>query len=214
MSSPVENDLKNSNNNINLDNTGLDSTTDLNDIEISNIGFSKSTNFPNVGSSPISDELLNTSSDIDGEPFTESVEPSTNFDGIIIHNSSDSNTNEIASLSDENEELNEEQDDFGFESFDKSQIKYLNSQSKTPHSIMKTKYSCLKSYDNAVNEVCTNSESAEVATINASVNSNQKPKVRFNLDIDYEKEREWSRINKIIGDVSKTQIEWTQEVEV
>ena len=43
---------------------------------------------------------------------------------------------------------------------------------------------------------------------------NQKPKVRFNLDINYEKEREWNRVNKIIGDASKTQIEWTQEVEV
>jgi hypothetical protein len=45
-------------------------------------------------------------------------------------------------------------------------------------------------------------------------NLNQKPKVRFNLDINYEKEREWNRVNKIIGDASKSQIEWTQEVEV
>ncbi len=44
--------------------------------------------------------------------------------------------------------------------------------------------------------------------------SNQKPKVRFNLDINYEKEREWNRVNKIIGDASKSQVEWTQEVEV
>lgn len=41
-----------------------------------------------------------------------------------------------------------------------------------------------------------------------------KPKVRFNLDINYEKEREWNRVNRIIGDASKSQIEWTQEVEV
>jgi hypothetical protein len=41
-----------------------------------------------------------------------------------------------------------------------------------------------------------------------------KPKVRFNLDINYEKEREWSRVNKIIGDANKSQIEWTHEVEV
>ncbi len=42
-----------------------------------------------------------------------------------------------------------------------------------------------------------------------------KPKVRFNLDINYEKEREWNRVNKIIGDASKNgPIEWTQEVEV
>lgn len=42
----------------------------------------------------------------------------------------------------------------------------------------------------------------------------QKPKVRFNLDINYEKEREWNRVNKIIVDASKSEIEWTQEVEV
>lgn len=57
-------------------------------------------------------------------------------------------------------------------------------------------------------------------TINSLQNStttppiNSKPKVRFNLDINYEKEREWNRVNKIIGDASKSQIEWTQEVEV
>jgi hypothetical protein len=45
-------------------------------------------------------------------------------------------------------------------------------------------------------------------------NQLQKPKVRFNLDVNYEKEREWSRVNKILGDASKSQIEWTQEVEV
>jgi hypothetical protein len=48
----------------------------------------------------------------------------------------------------------------------------------------------------------------------ASSSSSQKPKVRFNLDINYEKEREWNRVNKIIVDASKSEIEWTQEVEV
>ncbi|RNA14200.1 hypothetical protein BpHYR1_012797 [Brachionus plicatilis] len=214
MSSPVDSGLNNSNNNTNLDSTGLDSTTDLNDIEISNIGFSNVTNFPNVGSSPISDEFLNTSSDADVETFVENAKGTTDFDGIIIHNSSDSNANEITSLSDENAELNDEQDDFGFEGFDKSQIKYLNSQPKAPHSIMKTKGSCLKNNEHGINETSSNSESAELANSSVQVNSSQKPKVRFNLDIDYEKEREWNRINKIIGDASKTQIEWTQEVEV
>lgn len=52
------------------------------------------------------------------------------------------------------------------------------------------------------------------STATTSTTPNAKPKVRFNLDIDYEKEREWNRINKILGDASKSQIEWTDEVEV
>ena len=68
-----------------------------------------------------------------------------------------------------------------------------------------------------------NSNTTHVASLNVFQNNiassstqplNQKPKVRFNLDINYEKEREWNRVNKIIGDASKSQIEWTQEVEV
>lgn len=55
---------------------------------------------------------------------------------------------------------------------------------------------------------------AAAAAAAASSSSSQKPKVRFNLDINYEKEREWNRVNKIIVDASKSEIEWTQEVEV
>jgi hypothetical protein len=58
----------------------------------------------------------------------------------------------------------------------------------------------------------------KIAQINHNENlpstNHAKPKVRFNLDLKYEKEREWSRINKILGDVSKSTIEWTDEVEV
>lgn len=62
----------------------------------------------------------------------------------------------------------------------------------------------------------TNAATAAAATAAAaaSSSSSQKPKVRFNLDINYEKEREWNRVNKIIVDASKSEIEWTQEVEV
>lgn len=59
----------------------------------------------------------------------------------------------------------------------------------------------------------TNLELSNNNTTHSS-NANSKPKVRFSLDINYEKEREWSRINKILGDVSKYAIEWTDEVEV
>ena len=69
-----------------------------------------------------------------------------------------------------------------------------------------------------------NEKIAQIIAINNLESSNHilnnnngpstKPKVRFNLDVNYEKEREWNRINKILGDVSKSQIEWTDEVEV
>ena len=68
--------------------------------------------------------------------------------------------------------------------------------------------SCLST--NYVNEL----NSAQTQATSKQVHASQKPKVRFNLDINYEKEREWNRVNRIIGDASKSQIEWTQEVEV
>jgi hypothetical protein len=41
--------------------------------------------------------------------------------------------------------------------------------------------------------------------------SNQlKPKVRFNLDPQYEREREWNKVNKLLGN----SVEWTDEFEV
>lgn len=65
---------------------------------------------------------------------------------------------------------------------------------------------------NPANTSAANAAAAAAAA--ASSSSSQKPKVRFNLDINYEKEREWNRVNKIIVDASKSEIEWTQEVEV
>lgn len=64
------------------------------------------------------------------------------------------------------------------------------------------------------NTILTTSSSTMTTTSSSNNSSSQKPKVRFNLDINYEKEREWNRVNKILGDASKSQIEWTQEVEV
>ena len=69
------------------------------------------------------------------------------------------------------------------------------------------------------NQSLSNSNSQSVpnqaiSSINQTTYHPPKPKVRFNLDINYEKEREWNRASKLIGDASKTQIEWTQEVEV
>lgn len=37
-----------------------------------------------------------------------------------------------------------------------------------------------------------------------------KPKVRFNLDPAYEREREWNKVNKLLGN----SVEWTDEFEV
>ena len=37
-----------------------------------------------------------------------------------------------------------------------------------------------------------------------------KPKVRFNLDPQYEQEREWNKVNKLLGN----SVEWTDEFEV
>lgn len=69
---------------------------------------------------------------------------------------------------------------------------------------------------------CSNSKRAQalhsqhqsVSSAAAVSSGSSKPKVRFNLDINYEKEREWNRVNRIIGDANKSSIEWTKEVEV
>lgn len=77
------------------------------------------------------------------------------------------------------------------------------------------------SLTNQANNLATGTPATASSLISATVSSgsqqgqpSQKPKVRFNLDINYEKEREWNRVNKIIVDASKSEIEWTQEVEV
>lgn len=43
-----------------------------------------------------------------------------------------------------------------------------------------------------------------------SANNTLKPKVRFNLDPQYEREREWNKVNKLLGN----SVEWTDEFEV
>ena len=57
-----------------------------------------------------------------------------------------------------------------------------------------------------------NSATHDQAQVSAKpTSSSHRPKVRFNLDINYEKEREWHRFSSKISDASKTPIEWTQE---
>ena len=102
-----------------------------------------------------------------------------------------------------------------------------NSENVTNHSLSTTSSQVSSSYNyssidnsstNLINKMASmtieSSSSSQVTTTTTTTTSHAKPKVRFNLDINYEKEREWNRVNKIIGDASKSQIEWTQEVEV
>ena len=44
----------------------------------------------------------------------------------------------------------------------------------------------------------------------SSTQMSMKPKVRFNLDPQYEREREWNKVNKLLGH----SVEWTDEFEV
>ena len=101
-----------------------------------------------------------------------------------------------------------------------------NSENITNHSLSTTSSQVSSSYNyssidnssnNLINKMASmtiESTSSSQVTTTTTTTSHAKPKVRFNLDINYEKEREWNRVNKIIGDASKSQIEWTQEVEV
>jgi hypothetical protein len=103
-----------------------------------------------------------------------------------------------------------------------------NSENITNHSLATISSQVSSSYNyssidntsnNLINKMASmtfesSSSSQVTTTTTTTTTSHTKPKVRFNLDINYEKEREWNRVNKIIGDASKSQIEWTQEVEV
>jgi hypothetical protein len=55
----------------------------------------------------------------------------------------------------------------------------------------------------------TDSIDEQQPTTTATMNS-LKPKVRFNLDPQYEREREWNKVNKLLGN----SVEWTDEFEV
>lgn len=349
MSSPVdENDYSNKKSafkisksknsiekNSNLDLNALDTGSELNEMEFNNIdvclctnkiNYNQTilTNFPNVGSSPLSEEFINTSVS-EQEDYNEEQEQdskretqlinldskvnengpqkdglSNDYDGIIVHSCSDStNTNEVISLSDEEDLIVEAEDnEFEYEQlienlepkqesraeandldseytsqFERNEILNSNkmqtsspiqhefsklvrqtslqsnsttntnttisSEPRQPHSIMKAKSSCLKAqhsfnlndHQSSISNIAASSTNFNylpcqtsspipndfVQLSNSSpigAQHQSKPKVRFNLDINYEKEREWNRVNKIIGDASKTQIEWTQEVEV
>ena len=75
-----------------------------------------------------------------------------------------------------------------------------SSQRIQPTSIMKM--STNKSLDNIVEQ--------EQPTTTTTTSNSLRPKVRFNLDPQYEREREWNKVNKLLGN----SVEWTDEFEV
>jgi hypothetical protein len=196
-------------------------------------------NFPNVGSSPVteeseffldcvdlenkkisedSDEQEKVGDESEDDVFKgeddcedEDEDDDNEIDEIIVHNTLENSKVEISSFKIENPIV----------------VVSLESLEKKPQPIIKksslvaaksTQQNTLNNDNNAQGSA----NSSALGLLTFSVNSNStvvtnhsvKPKVRFNLDVNYEKEREWNRINKILGDASKTQIEWTDEVEV
>ena len=72
-------------------------------------------------------------------------------------------------------------------------------QRTAPTSIMKIT-SNNRSFDSVTDQQVNNNNNS----------SSFKPKVRFNLDPQYEREREWNKVNKLLGN----SVEWTDEFEV
>lgn len=255
MSSPVE-ETKHNEDSINISNTGSDiqyhaieSPTKL-QLEMDQLSheltevFDKApkplpvTNFPNVGSSPISEEFNDTTEgsssenedDLEvldrhnfniNESFSDEKTYACDFDGIILTE----NSKAVNSLSDE--ELVSDCERPGDEPvvMSKKLRPIMKSTRKFSEEISPNACSSTSPENSPGSmdtpDVCTGSGltqpppvvSKKVGFVGAGVVAS-KPKVRFNLDINYEKEREWNRVNRIIGDASKSQIEWTQEVEV
>jgi hypothetical protein len=61
----------------------------------------------------------------------------------------------------------------------------------------------------APNKSTDSIDEQQTTTTTTTMNS-LKPKVRFNLDPQYEREREWNKVNKLLGN----SVEWTDEFEV
>ena len=76
-----------------------------------------------------------------------------------------------------------------------------SSQRIQPTSIMKM--STNKSIDSIIEQ---QQQTQPLTTTTSSL----RPKVRFNLDPQYEREREWNKVNKLLGN----SVEWTDEFEV
>lgn len=74
-----------------------------------------------------------------------------------------------------------------------------------PPSIMKISHN--KSFDSIDDQPTTTTTTTTAA---ATTTNTLKPKVRFNLDPQYEREREWNKVNKLLGN----SVEWTDEFEV
>jgi len=175
-------------------------------------------NFPNVGTSPVSEEFNNNSGDeSDSREENEDEDVEDGLDALDRHsydvNESFSDERPdydgIILLGDEGENVESLSD---VEVAERGEIEVV----QKPAGIMKSSIKVLdpegssSSASSSPRSMVVNKE--EKKAVNCA--GTQKPKVRFNLDIDYEKEREWNRVNRIIGDASKSQIEWTQEVEV
>ncbi|CAF1227390.1 unnamed protein product [Didymodactylos carnosus] len=95
---------------------------------------------------------------------------------------------------------------------------FISNTKPTPPSIMKTSKSIehrtisdtlvLTEQASLVNIVSPNDSTSSLLQ-SPPIPTVMKPKVRFNLDPQYEREREWNKVNKLLGNV-----EWTDEFEV
>ena len=77
-----------------------------------------------------------------------------------------------------------------------------------PPSIMKIPQN--KSIDSIDEQQQQQQPSTPTATTTTTTANTLRPKVRFNLDPQYEREREWNKVNKLLGN----SVEWTDEFEV
>ena len=67
-----------------------------------------------------------------------------------------------------------------------------------------------RSQPTSIMKIANNKSSDSVDEQTSSSSQTFKPKVRFNLDPQYEREREWNKVNKLLGN----SVEWTDEFEV
>lgn len=67
-----------------------------------------------------------------------------------------------------------------------------------------------RSQPTSIMKIANNKSSDSVDEQTSSFSQTFKPKVRFNLDPQYEREREWNKVNKLLGN----SVEWTDEFEV
>lgn len=156
--------------------------------------------FPNVGSSPELEvkrfdfQLIQNLSETSCDEDDEETHPSKS--SVPFRKENDDDESSINDLSEGEESADNGEIDLvqEFESSQKdSPIAASPPPQLPPTSIMKI--STNKSLDNLQDQSSSNA---------------LKPKVRFNLDPAYEREREWNKVNKLLGN----SVEWTDEFEV